>query len=292
MFNLMKKSEPEEVTDIVAKEDAAKFTIKDLTSENELVSNLTIDQIFQILKSSVKSTNHEALANMIGCCIDLRDNLEITGQSDLLYTMKKRLETIGEEYKAIQNGFQYYLYQKDVNTIISKVNDDRGFRYLALDNIKNYHRLIPPEALSVVKLAKETFSELLVLHCDPKGVHLAQKTQTQKDRDPILFGRITSTSEKLYLITSWADNLCDYTLEELLDDMSARMTGEEYAIKIDNIPETIDELVAQLNESCGIWHANYIKYDDTMPNQTRITSSSSMYSEMIIFNSGTVTSSR
>ena len=285
MLEWMKQTreKSDDVTNIVPKEDAEKLTIKDLTSENAVVKDLTLDQIFQILKASVKSTNLEALAHMVECCISIKDNLETTGQTDLLYTMKQRMQTIGEEYNAIQNGFMHYLYMKDIITIIRKVNDDRGFKYLTLDDIKNYHRLIPTESLPIVKVAKETFNELLVLHCDPKGVHQMQKTQTTKDRDPILFGRVTPTSEKLYLIASWADNLCDYTLEELLDDMSAHMTGEDYTLKIDNLPETINEVIDQLNATCGIWHKNYVTYNE-LPGTYFTSSTTTASNNLIIFN--------
>ena len=274
MFGLFKKSE---VTDIVAHEDLDKLTIRDLTDENDVVKALSVDQVFQIIKNSVKSTNETRLQAMLQSCEMLRDNLELTGQTNLLYQLTTRVRDIGKEFSIIEAGYKFYVYRKDINTIIKKVNEEKGFEYLRLDRLHDYMRLIPPQVAELIKSGKEIFEAMYILHIDPNGNQNREVEQVKKDRDPILFGVPSKKNEKMYLMASWEDSHCDYTLMELLDDMATKMENGNDALHLVDIPTTVDELVNNLAETTGIWntyHGNEQWYRVANNYTTNIASSS------------------
>lgn len=259
---------------IVPKEDIIDLTIKDLTSNNELVKDLTTDQVFQIIKQSVKFATNEQLKAMLANCIKLKDNLEITGQKALLNELTRKIKDIGIEYEAIEAGYKYFIYKKDVRNIINAVNKTKGFEYLQLTPIESYMKLIPPDSNEVIKEASEIFKLLLVLHTDPNGEHksaVANVNMNKKDKDPILFGSTSFDGDRLYLICSWQDEFCQYTLTDLMEVMAEHITDEDGKLYQIDIPTTIEELVGAINKDNGIW--KFYKYDEFTTNTT-ITSTS------------------
>ena len=67
------------------------------------------------------------------------------------------------------------------------------------------------------------FDNYCILHYDPEKKSYAQtieeqKRETQKRRDPILFGLIRG-SNKLYYITDWVDEFCDLTLDKFVETL-------------------------------------------------------------------------
>lgn len=245
------------VTDIVPLEDVNNLHIRDLVAEDDIVKALTTDQVFQVLKNSVQQSSEPKLQAMLHSCIALKDHLEMTGQNDLLSTLTTRIKDIGLEYKVLESGHTFFIYRKDVNKIIDSVNNDKGFTYLKLTKLENYMRLIPPESSEAIKKAKEYFPVMYVLHTDPKGSHKAEEDRVKKDKDPILFGMTGTRSEKMYLICSWEDKYCDFTLPELLDLMSEKLEGDAQKLGQLDIPTTVEELVDNMNESNGIWITTY-----------------------------------
>lgn len=255
-MRILSVEEKREATDIVPLEDLANLTVRDLTSENGIIKALTTDQVFEVIKNSVKVNSKDQLQFMLQSCQQLKDNLELTGQSNLLYQLTTRVKDIGREYKIIEAGYKFYVYRKDINTIIEKVNKEKGFKYLKLDRLSEYMRLIPPDAAKMINETKELFAEMYILHIDPSGNHEQVKEQTKKDRDPIVFGLTSNKSEKMYFIASWEDAWCDYTLTELLDDMGQKLGDREKVFEVD-IPTTVDELVTALSETTGLWNEKY-----------------------------------
>lgn len=243
-----------EVIDIVPVEEATQLHVTDLVANQSIIKDLSVDQVFTVLKNSIKTLSVESLGVMLNNCNILRENLELTGQKDLLRTLTNRVKDIGKEVKAVEMGFIFYLYKKDVDTIINAVNKDKGFNYLKLTNIESYHRLIPPSTAQFIKNANEIYDKVYILHCDPKGAHEATEKKVAKDKDPIAFGMISRDAEKLYLIASWNDEYCDFTLTELLDAMAEKEIGGLSPVKQMDIPTTVEELVDKLNADAGIWN--------------------------------------
>jgi hypothetical protein len=59
------------------------------------------------------------------------------------------------------------------------------------------------------------FDNYVVLHYDPQAnAYGMTQEEVRKKKDPILFGVIHS-SNKLYFVGDWIDEVCDLTLEQL-----------------------------------------------------------------------------
>lgn len=256
-----KNKAKEAVIDLVPLEDVEKLTILDLRDDNSMVSALTTDQVFQVLKQSVKTNSLPELKAMVESCEVLKENLEMTGQNDLLATLSQRLKESGKEYAILSAGYSFYLYRGDVNDIIDRVNKDKGFKYLKMTRLDEYRKLIPTTVAPLIKEARELFSTLYVLHTDPKGEDTVEEKRVNKDKDPILFGMATSKSEKMYFIASWEDKWCDFTLNRLLDEMAARLANPN-DINFDTIPTTVEELVDAIDSTAGVWNTIHVSLGD------------------------------
>ena len=256
-----KNKAKEAVIDLVPLEDVEKLTILDLRDDNSMVSALTTDQVFQVLKQSVKTNSLPELKAMVESCEVLKENLEMTGQNDLLATLSQRLKESGKEYAILSAGYSFYLYRGDVNDIIDRVNKDKGFKYLKMTRLDEYRKLIPTTVAPLIKEARELFSTLYVLHTDPKGEDTVEEKRVNKDKDPILFGMATSKSEKMYFNASWEDKWCDFTLNRLLDEMAARLANPN-DINFDTIPTTVEELVDAIDSTAGVWNTIHVSLGD------------------------------
>lgn len=267
-----KKTAKEAVVDLVPLEDVEKLTILDLRNDNDMVAALTTDQVFQVLKQSVRENSLPELKAMVESCEILKENLEMTGQKDLLATLSQRLKESGKEYAILSAGYSFYLYRGDVDDIIDKVNKDKGFRYLKMTKLEDYRKLIPTTVAPLIKEARELFSTLYVLHTDPKGEDTVEEKRVKKDKDPILFGMATGKSEKMYFIASWEDKWCDFTLNRLLDEMAKRLANPS-DVNFDVIPTTVEELVDAIDSTAGIWNTVHVSLNDftsstTLPTAT------------------------
>jgi hypothetical protein len=256
-----KKKSKDKVVDIVPMDDVEKLTILDLRNDNDMVAALTTDQVFQVLKQSVKENSLPELKAMVESCEILKENLEMTGQTDLLHTLAQRIKESGKEYEILSAGYSFYLYRGDVNDIIDKVNKDKGFKYLKMTRLEDYRKLIPTTVAPLVKDVRKLFSSLYVLHTDPKGEDTVEEKRVNKDKDPILFGMATNKSEKMYFIASWEDKWCDFTLNRLLDEMAARLTKPD-AMNFDSIPTTVEELIDSIDKTAGIWNTIRLETHD------------------------------
>ena len=256
-----KNKNKDNVIDLVPSEDINKLTILDLRSDNAMVTALTTDQVFQVLKQSVKENSLPELKAMVESCEILKENLEITGQSELLSTLVQRIKESGKEYEILSAGYSFYLYRGDVEDIIDKVNRDKGFKYLKMTKLENYRKLIPTTVAPLIKGARELFSTLYVLHTDPTGEDTVEEKRVEKDKDPILFGMATSRSEKMYFIASWEDKWCDFTLNRLLDAMATRLVKPD-AVNFESIPTTVEELIDSIDSTAGIWNTIRVSTDD------------------------------
>src|SRR4030042_1990609 len=63
---------------------------------------------------------------------------------------------------------------------------------------------------------KALFDGYVVVHTDPNNTSVMKTVEEKKD--PILFG-VISESDRFYFIADWKDELCDLTLEKIIDKL-------------------------------------------------------------------------
>jgi hypothetical protein len=61
------------------------------------------------------------------------------------------------------------------------------------------------------------FDNYVILHYDPEGKSTKLTDEERKKKeDPILFG-VISGSRRLYHVHSWKDELCDLTIDQIIE---------------------------------------------------------------------------
>lgn len=152
------------------------------------------------------------------------------GQTALVEKLNANLDIIRSETQLLAMGKVTVITEEQLVQFYKE--SERGLR---LDWIKNFTRIIPSEVMEVKLRADEclVFDNYVVLHYDPQAKSYAQ-TQKEKEaeearkKDPILFGVIKG-SRKLYFVGDWIDEVCDLTLEDLVNKL-----GEE-AVNVNNL---------------------------------------------------------
>lgn len=139
---------------------------------------------------------------------------EKAGQRDLITKIQTewgRLQTENALYAA---GVRKCLTEQQLLIFVD--NCEKG---LCLDWVRNFIRVIPPEALEA-KVKCDTallFDNYCILHYDPDQTATTEKARaddTAKRRDPILFGMLKDV-RKLYFVADWIDDTCNLTFEDV-----------------------------------------------------------------------------
>jgi hypothetical protein len=144
---------------------------------------------------------------------ELKNAVEM-GQKALSEKIKDNLEIKMLENKLLVNDKFKYVSEEII--IKFALESEKGIK---LDWVKNYSRPIPEEVRVMKKKVDEynVFDNYAIMHYDPEGKATElTKEEIEKKRDPILFG-VIKNSKKLYFITDWKDDLCDLTLNKIID---------------------------------------------------------------------------
>ena len=188
---------------------------------------------FANVKAELSSEEACAYRDRIKDYINCIGYLEKTSQTALKERMFQRL---------VVNKYESILYSKGMLRAISEKRvvefAKKCFRSINLDYIRNYVRTIPVEVIAK-KIAADNlcvFDNYVIMYYG--GDKVTAKTaeekikETQKRRDPILFG-VISGSDKLYYIDSWVDEYDDLTWDTIVKKL-----GED-VLKADYIKDTI-----------------------------------------------------
>ena len=191
------------------------------TKSSELERSTVIDvlEFFRQIKGLSKEQSETYVNRLKGYIIALK-NTDMNGQTALKEKLLR--DMVINKYESIlyAKGLYYVVSEDQVVDFIKKT--DKG---VELTYVKNYLRVIPPQVTKLIVQLNELliFDNYCILHYDPEKKSYAQtieeqKRETQKRRDPILFGLIRG-SNKLYYITDWVDEFCDLTLDKFVETL-------------------------------------------------------------------------
>src|SRR4030042_2342290 len=142
------------------------------------------------------------LENIHPCQIALTEEIE-----------KKALKVMREATMA-SCGFNKFIEGDFLNKYIDLCKN----KVIKISRIKNYVRFIPKKVRDKMEKAerKALFDGYVVVHTDPNDTSVMKTVEEKKD--PILFG-VISESDRFYFIADWKDELCDLTLEKIVDKL-------------------------------------------------------------------------
>ena len=134
-------------------------------------------------------------------------------QTALVEQLNREKVRVENEAKLIHLGFDTAIDEEDIVLLSQKAPK------IHLTWIKNFLRPIPKDVQKKHKKADDTeiFDNFVVMHYgDPKGAIGETEAEVARRKDPILFG-VFQESRRLYYIADWEDELCDLTLQKLLE---------------------------------------------------------------------------
>lgn len=187
------------------------YTEKEPNSEGK-IPTITIEEFFKHIKNSRKEMDR--LDKRLEGYEAALTQAEELGQTALKEKLSKQIDVIRSESQ---------LFAKKMLTVITEEQIVQFYkeceRGLRLDWIKNFTRQIPSKFIDVKRELDElkVFDNYVILHYDPNAEAYAEtQEEIEKKKDPILFG-VLQNSKKLYYIGDWVDEVCDLTLDILMD---------------------------------------------------------------------------
>jgi len=197
------------------------------SKEAEEIYTLDVLDFFSNVKGLTKENKDLYVNRLTGYIVALK-NCDVSGQVALKEKLLRDMVVNKYESVLYANGIYYVVTEDQIVNFVKKTQ--KGVR---LTYVKNYLRVIPPEVVEKMNKANELeiFDNYAILHYDPEAKSYAETIkETQKRRDPILFGLIRG-SNKLYYITDWIDEYCDLTLDKFVETLQI----DKENLKIENI---------------------------------------------------------
>lgn len=156
---------------------------------------------------------------------ELVDRATVAGQTSLVKQLELEREIRKFESALFAKGMKRYISEAQLLKFVQGC--ERG---LCLDWVQHFARVIPKEIVDAKVKCDEAglFDNYVVLHFDPD-----EKATTPQDRaaaaakrrNPILFG-VMRGSRKLYFVGDWKDELCDLTLQQVVDKLGDKEQTE------------------------------------------------------------------
>lgn len=192
---------------------------------NGLLSNFAVKKnaisiapkvFFDYVKDSLKETEVEILKERLKGFKQIFDITAKSGQLALNENARDEIIKLVKEQEAAACGYKTYVLESTIKTFLRDVEGKAAY----FKDFKDFPRLIPDSILQFLSDAqdKNIFDQFWVLYLDyTKDSKNIKSTSTKvKDKDPILFGRLTKDSNKFFYICDWVDEYCDLTLEKFV----------------------------------------------------------------------------
>ena len=184
--------------------------------------SITPSVYFDYVKGLKKNIDESEYAIIIDNALTMLEKTKKTGQIEMAKKLAHQAELAMREVEAAKEGFDIFIFRKDIETFIDKVEK----KSIKIIELNRYTREIPDEKLELIAKAKEIFDELYIVYTDYALKDTKKVAKARRDKDPIVFGAFfDKTSDKkdsiyvedrLFFITDWVEEKCDLTLEEIV----------------------------------------------------------------------------
>lgn len=186
----------------------------DVNLQSQRLRLLSPVAVYRFIKKRFNIIERKRLSQRMERICQLMEDAKVVGQIALAEKIEERFGKLIREQELLACGIELAMKK----TVLKRFMDASEKNIIKLTPLRNYARPIPKSVLKIVDgvKKKELFEELWVLHTDVNDDAVV-KTREEK-KDPILFGTIPE-SDSYYFVTDWVDELCDLTLDKLLERM-------------------------------------------------------------------------
>lgn len=184
--------------------------------EEEEIEYYTVDEFFSVVKWSYNETNIQLAEKLKQDIYDKVTNAVELGQRKLIKRLLSSFEVVKKEIAMLNKlGYNKYVRISDVE----KIEEEKAIKdkVIKLTTMGEYEKEIPEEnSLEIAKAIESgAFDDIMIMYTRPKSQVKKEEEEARKEHnrkyDPIAFGCIND-SDKLYFITDWIDDECDFTL--------------------------------------------------------------------------------
>lgn len=177
--------------------------------------------LFDYLKGAFSKEEEGNLKDRLLKFKQIFDITAQTGQLALHETARDNLINLVKEQEAAAIGHGTYINEATIEFFRRKVAD----RNVYWKPFRDFPRLIPDNILSKLKEVQEkgVFEEFWILYLDYADNSSKVKSTASKikEKDPILFGKLTAGHSKCFYIADWEDPYCDLTLDKFVTAMTS-----------------------------------------------------------------------
>lgn len=172
------------------------------------------DLVFEFIKTNMTENGLEELRVQAQTLGKLLVNARANGQVGFSDELVQRIAQVMKEQEFRARGYWQWFDRSTVKRFMDKTNVRLSFT-----DVERFPRPIPAEPAAIIRQLQEAkvFDELVILHMNPTGEQAVSFSERIKKKDPILFGVCRHNTERLFYITDWVDEVCDLTMDKLLD---------------------------------------------------------------------------
>lgn len=198
--------------------------------------------VFRFLKSKLTKTETTKLKAQAKKLQKFVKDTKELGQQAAYEELAKMLTGLVGILELSACGFDQYIQEETVKKFEYKVKD----RTLKFDKLENFPRAIPDSIRKRIKQIqnKKLFNEYWILYLDYSGEKLKTNKDKIREKDPILFGKLTSSPDKLFYLVDWVDEYCDLTLKKFVEEVKTKNPDFE----MNTLPELDDKFLADLKQ--------------------------------------------
>ena len=214
--------------------------------------SITPSIYFDYVKELKNKLDETEYAVIIDNALTMLEKTKKTGQTEMAKKLAHQVELAMREVDAAKKGFDIFVYRKDIETFIDKVEK----KAIKIIELSRYTRDIPDEKLDDITKAKEIFDELYIVYTDYSLKDTKKVAKARRDKDPIVFGAFfDKTSDKedsiyvedrLFFITDWVEDNCDLTLEEIVRKTDDKL-GKNITYKVPTDKTSAAQIKAYLD---------------------------------------------
>lgn len=207
--------------------------------------------IFKKVKEQAAELNDKNLSKAVAFAEDAVKKFARAGQHRAIQTTLFQMDIVKKEYDLLDKGYTKYIERKELEDIIVS----HPTRVLYAVDAADYTRELPEHALKAIEDTSDILDGYFIVYTDHSRRAVRR---TEKVRDPILFGVIsgdieyktgggktiteTVTSERVYMLADWTDDLCDLTFQSLIKEASGKIESKDLSTDRATLFQRIDKL--------------------------------------------------
>jgi hypothetical protein len=218
-----------------------------MINDNTEVDNspLLANEFFKDLKTKLKKIDISQIEDELRMIFDLIEDAKEVGQEKLAENYQALAITYAKERLMFKEGYTQFVKKNDIEKYIENVKD----QVVKICELKNFPRTLPNNVKDVIKKAKvsKLYDDMWVVFIDYEekdNLSKEEKSERQKNRDPILFATIKESMDRFYFLVDWNDDICTLRFEDMVKGLKKLDKTYKVASIVKDPKEYLDMLIA------------------------------------------------